>query len=137
MPYGASAGVRTEGQLGAKRLIEHLKSKPHRAALDMQQLQTQFHRHSDKHPWLHILKKHRSAETAHLIRLAMDCYNDTMSETVSGYSWPSRSLTILQSDRLVQKFSQDWDCVFQPFQPTPSEMHYRDPSTYTTKCCHV
>jgi hypothetical protein len=130
VPYASSIGVRTEGQLGAKRLIAHLKSKAHRAALDMQQLQTQFHRQSDKHPWLHILKKHRVEETAHLIRLAMDCYNDTMCETVSGFSWPSRSLTTLQSDRLVHQFSQDWDCVFQPFQPTPSEMHYRDQSVY-------
>jgi len=31
---------------------------------------TQFHRQSDKHPWLHILNRFRSEETAHLIRLA-------------------------------------------------------------------
>lgn len=130
VPYASSSGVRTEGELGAKRLIDHLKSKAHAAALDAQQLQIKFQNQSDKHPWLNILKKHRSQEVAHLVRLAMDCYNDTMCETVSGYSWPSRSLTSLQSDRLVQQFSQEWDCQFQPFIPTPSEMHYRDPHIY-------
>lgn len=130
VPYASGAGVRTEGELGAKRLIDHLKSKAHAAAVDAQQLQIKFQSQSDKHPWLNILKKHRSQEVAHLVRLAMDCYNDTMCDTVSGYSWPSRSLTSLQSDRLVQQFSQEWDCQFQPFIPTPSEMHYRDPHIY-------
>jgi hypothetical protein len=130
VPYASHAGVRTEGLLGAKRLIDHLKGKPHLAAVEMQELQSQFQRQSDKHPWLNILKKHRVEETSFLLCLAMDCYSDTMCETVSGFSWPARSLTTLQSQRLIKQFSQDWDCEFQPFQPVPAELHYRDPKMY-------
>ncbi len=37
-PYASCKGARTEGQDGAKRLIEHLKSNAHHAALQEQQL---------------------------------------------------------------------------------------------------
>ena len=60
----------------------------------------------------------------------MDCYNDTMCETVSGFSWPSRSLTTIYSDQLVRQFAQDLDCNIPQFKPTSVEMHYRDTNVY-------
>ena len=56
----------------------------------------------------------------------MDCYNDMMCETVSGFSWPSWSLTTVYSDQLVRQFAQDWDYNISHFKPTSVETHYRD-----------
>ena len=59
-PYASRAGVRTEGELGAKRLIDHLKSKAHAAAVDAQQLPIKFQSQSDKHPYSEKTSQPRS-----------------------------------------------------------------------------
>lgn len=128
VPY--STGARTEGESGAKRLIEHLKGKPHQAAEDARKLCESFQRQTDKHPWLKLFNKYRVQEVKKLVKLAMDVYNDTMCETVSAFSWPSRSLTSELSDRLLEQFSEDWDSPYTSFTPTGLEMHYRDPDIY-------
>ena len=60
----------------------------------------------------------------------MDCYNDTMCETVSGVSWPSRSLTTVYSDQPVDQFAQNLGCNISQFKLTSVEMHYRDTNVY-------
>jgi hypothetical protein len=93
LPFASSLGVRVEGRQGAERLTDHLTGKPHAAALCAKKLKEQFENQSDKHPWLKLFKNFRTQEVSHLIRLAMDCYNDALCETVSGFSWPSRNTT--------------------------------------------
>ena len=119
-----------EGKEGARRLVLHIESPAHVAAKEAKIQQDSFHRQSDKHPWLKVLKKYCSQEVEKLIRLAMDAYNDTMCETVSGFSWPSRNLTNARSSQLVSQFSCDWDSKISSFEPTGFDMHYTSTDTY-------
>lgn len=128
VPYGS--GVRTEGVAGAKRLIVHLKGRPHAAALDAKSLHDNFVQQSYKHPWLNMLKKHRTHELIKLIRLAMDVYNDTLCETASGYSWPSRSLTSIRAEEIINILQQDWGSDLPEFKPTGMDIHYRSTDVY-------
>lgn len=130
VPYASKCGVRTEGKEGARRLVQHIEGRAHVAALESKSLRESFSRQSDSHPWLNIVKKHRSHEVGKLIRMAMDIYNDTMSETVSGYSWPSRNLTNERSSQLVNLFSNDWNTTVHPFVPTGMDMHYTNTDSY-------
>ena len=38
--YASNVGARTEGEQGARRLIDHIKGKPHHAAFEAQTLQS-------------------------------------------------------------------------------------------------
>ena len=49
---------------------------------------------------------------------------------LSGFSWPSRCLTTVYSDQLVDQFAQNVDCNIPQFKPTSVEMHYRDTNFY-------
>ena len=128
VPY--ANGVRTEGRTGTMRLIDHLLGNPHSAALNAKKLHEQFISQNDKHPWLSILKTHRDEVVQCLIRLAMDVYNNTLCETVSGYSWPSRSLTSDFGNKLVRQFAEEWDSEFQSFEPSGYLLQYRSPEAY-------
>ena len=123
VPFGS--GVRTEGVAGARKLISHIQGKPHVAAMDAKSRHDNFKEQSLNHPWLNILKKHNADELPKLIRLALDVYNDTLCETTSGYSWPSRSLTSIRAEQIVSHLQENWSAKIPEFKPTGLDMHYR------------
>jgi hypothetical protein len=125
-------GCRVDGQMTLKRLIAHLKSKPHEEAERLNNLKKQWEAGSEKHPWMNVLMRHQASVIQSLIHMAVDVYNDTQCETVSARSWPSRSLAQMHADKVVSNCAEGgYDCPFIPFSATGSDLHYRDPVKYT------
>ena len=121
-----ACGVRADDKGRLKTVIDHLKSEVHAAVLEHKEAEEHFARQSDKHPWLHCWKKHRSEKVNFLIGLCVDVYNDSMYETLAANSCPARSLAQLHAAAV----SRDMDAPFVPFKPTSDQLHYRTPVFY-------
>lgn len=118
-----------------KRVIDHIKSRSHLAAVALHVKEEQWKIQSNKHPWVHCLKKHRADVIDVLIRLAVDVYNDSILETPTARSWPARSLAQMHGNYLCEYFTQyGWEAPFKSFdfidKGSSGLYHYRDPVKY-------
>lgn len=126
-----ASGVRADGDERLKRIVDHLQSEMHTACKQREKLDLEWNKSSDKHPWLKVLTAHKADLVKFLVTFAFDVYNDSLCETVSAYSWPSRSLTVLAAERLNSLMRDEGpDAALPPFIPAPSNLHYRDPTRY-------
>ena len=127
----AASGMLADSTEKLRRAVDHLLGRPHHAAVQAQKLCHMWHQQSDRHPWLHTLKRHDAETIKTLVRLAVDVYSDSKLEMVSARSWPCRSLAVLHSDRLLSRMADEgWECAFLPTMPTAAETHYRYPVIY-------
>ena len=70
----------------------------------------------DHHPWARILNKTNWNTKRFLVCLAIDVYNDSLVETQSARSWPSRSLSSVYANNMLEKFEEKgWDTADTSF----------------------
>ena len=86
----AASGMLADSTEKLRRAVDHLLGRPHHAAVQAQKLCHMWHQRSDRHPWLHTLKRHDAETIKTLVRLAVDVYSDSKLEMVSARSWPCR-----------------------------------------------
>ncbi|ESN91332.1 hypothetical protein HELRODRAFT_165352 [Helobdella robusta] len=124
-------GVRCDGMQQLQRIIDHLKGGAHSAAQRADLARKQWTAQSDKHPWVKILKQHNIELISTLIRLTVDVHNDSVTKTLSAWSWPSRSLAQMHAKNQVKQYiDHGLDCDFVAFNPPQSALHYRNPDRY-------
>lgn len=126
-----ATGVFVYGRDKLMQLVDHTESDSHTAACKAKELQNRWEEKSSKHPWVNSNLRHKDEVFEILIRMCLDVYNDCISERNSSYSWPSRSLTHLAANSFlghVQAHGIDAD--FVEYEPSPSDLHYRDPVFY-------
>lgn len=124
-------GIRADGKDRLRSVVDYLCSAAHEEALQLKQLDDAWNNMSDAHPWVRIVKKCKAETLEFLLKLAVDVYNDCRVETLSAWSWASRSLSGDHSNNLLNRFREHgWDTEFVPFNETGSCYHYRDPMTY-------
>lgn len=125
-------GVRCDGTLQLQRIIDHLKGGVHAAAQRADTAQKLWIAQSDRHPWVKILKQHNVQLVSTLIRLAVDVHNDSVTKTLSAWSWPSRSLAQMHADNQIMQYTDHGlECDFVPFNPPQSSLLYRNPDRYS------
>jgi len=124
-------GIRVDGKDRLRLIVDHLCSAAHEEALRLKKLDDAWKDMSDAHPWVRIVKKCKAETLQLLLKLAVDVYNDCRVETVSAWSWASRSLSGDHSNNLLHIFRDNgWDADFVPYNQPGSAYHYRDPMTY-------
>ena len=124
-------GVRADGKERVMRIIDHLDSEMHKEALRQDELEKSWASMSDHHPWARILNKTNWDTKRFLVCLAIDVYNDSLVETLSARSCPSRSLSSVYANNMLEKFEEkDWDTADTSFNPSTSMCHYRSPIIY-------
>ncbi|ESN94265.1 hypothetical protein HELRODRAFT_164072 [Helobdella robusta] len=58
-------------------------------------------------------------------------HNDSVTKTLSAWSWPSRSLAQMHAENQVKQYiDHGLDCNFVAFNPPQSALHYRNPDRY-------
>lgn len=79
-----------------------------------------------------MLKSHKADLIKFLVGMAFDVYNDSLCETVSDHSWPSRSVTHLAANRLLSLMRDKRPEAELPseYVPTASDLQYWDPVYY-------
>jgi len=126
--------VRADGTGRLKLIVKHMKSDIHSAAKKKEQLNIQWKKGSDKHPWLNVLKAHNASVVTFLMQLAslaFHVYNDSLYETLSAYSWPAWSLTTMAASKVIAVLHDERpDVKLNTFQPAVQDLHYRDPVYY-------
>ena len=86
---------------------------------------------SDHHPWARILNKTNWDTKRFLVCLAIDVYNDSLVETLSARSWPSRSLSSVYANNMLEQFEEKgWETTDISFNPSSSMCHYRSSIIY-------
>ena len=124
-------GVRADGKERVMRIIDHLDSEIHKEALRLDEHERSWARMSDNHPWARILNKTNWDTKRFLVCLAVDVYNDSLVETLSARSWPSRSLSSVYANSMLEKFEEKgWDTTDITFNLSSSMCHYRSPIIY-------
>ena len=78
-----ASGVRADGKERLKSVIDHLESTVHTEAVKLDTHKQAWVNKSDKHPCKY-LKKTKSDKLQILLEMAIDVYNDSRIETVSG-----------------------------------------------------
>ncbi|ESO09987.1 hypothetical protein HELRODRAFT_167821 [Helobdella robusta] len=117
-------GVRCDGMQQLRRIIDHLKGGAHSAAQRADLARKQW-------TWVKILKQHNIELISTLIRLTVDVHNDSVTKTLSAWSWPSRSLAQMHAENQVKQYiDHGFDCDFVAFNPPQSALHYRNPDRY-------
>lgn len=106
-------GVRCDGTMEIKRIIDHLIGDVHSAAVRVDEANRPWTAQSDDHPWIKLLKSHEAETVSKLIQLAVDVYNDSKQMTLSANSWPSRSLAQEHASNLIAVY-RDHGLAFQP-----------------------
>eukprot|EP00794_Sanderia_malayensis_P004959 gene4959-5604_t len=81
------------------------------------------------HPWVRTLQSNDPGVVRSLIHMAVDVYNDSKLLTQSTWSWPSRSLAQLHAEEQFKTYGE-LDATPSRFQPSPIDLHYRDPVHY-------
>ena len=124
-------GVRTDGKDRLMNVIDHLESEIHQEATRLEELKQSWANMSDSHPWVRILSKTNSETRKFLVCLAIDVVNDSLVETLSARSWPSRSMSMEYANNMLDKFETNgWDTADISFNPPASMFHYRSPIIY-------
>lgn len=124
-------GVRADGKDRVMRIIDHLDSDMHKEALRLDEHERNWASMSDHHPWARILNKTNWDTKRFLVCLAVDVYNDSLVETLSARSWPSRSLSSVYANNMLEKFEEKgWDTTDISFNPSSAMCHYRSPIIY-------
>jgi hypothetical protein len=124
-------GVRCDGTQNLKRIVDHLLSDPHGAAVRADEAQELWSLQSDKHPWIKVLKSHQAQVVSQLIELAVSVHNDSKQMTLSARSWPSRSLAQMHAANQISSYCEHGlDSSFVAFHPPAAALHYRDPTVY-------
>ena len=119
-------GVRADGKERVMRIIDHLDSEMHKEALRQDELKKSWASMPDHHPWTRILNKTNWDTKRFLVCLAIDVYSDSLAETLSARSWPSRSLSSVYANNMLEKFEKkSWDTADTSFNPSTSMCHYR------------
>ena len=95
-------------------------------------MEESWRKQEHSHPWVKIIAHYEAETVAFLTSLAVDVYNDSLLETLTAWSWPSRSLAHLHSERVISNMSkyQSLDSPSTGYQVPSSTLHYRDPDTY-------
>ncbi|ESO00140.1 hypothetical protein HELRODRAFT_184362 [Helobdella robusta] len=63
--------------------------------------------------------------------LKVDVHNDSVTKTLSAWSWPSRSLAQMHAENQVKQYiDHGLDRDFVAFNPPQSALHYRNPDRY-------
>ena len=82
---------------------------------------------SDTHPWVKVLKEHNFQVVNTLIRMAVDVRNDSMTKTLSAWSWPSTSLAQMHAENQIASYADSGlSADFVPFNPPGSALQYHD-----------
>ena len=116
-----------------KRVVDHLHSKSHLAASDLQKKTQLWEAQSENHPWVNVLKKHQAAVIDHFLKLAVDVYNDSLLETPTARSWLARSLAHEHAKNLSLHFEENgFDAPLKHFSVLVSTITVT--LTFTTRC---
>lgn len=126
-----SGGIQIESRQKLERVVDHLNSEAHLVALDLKKGKEAWDTQSESHPWIKILINHQSQVINHLLHLCIDVYNDSLLETPSARTWPARSLSGMMASSVQAKLEENWDAKLESFDPSPSDLHYRDPVVYS------
>ena len=76
-------GVRCDTDEKIMKIIDHLFSNSHQAAVEAKELKLKWEKLDMNHPWLKVLNKENQATVENLIRLVIDIYNDSKLLTPS------------------------------------------------------
>jgi hypothetical protein len=133
IPIASGITVHTKERL--MRVVNHLSSASHNAAVEISIKSSQWKSQSSKHPWVNCLQRHRAEVIDTLLKMAIDVYNDSLIETPTAHSWPARSLAQDHALQLSKYFvNHGWDAPFISFGSSDLSSsinyHYRDPNTY-------
>ena len=124
-------GVRCDSEEKLKRIVDHLYSKMHKAAVDAKNCKELWDNQSQNHPWVRVLQKQEQVTVESLIKLAIDVYNDSKLLTPSAWSWPARSLATAHAEKQISSLKENGlESPFIPFEPSPTDLHYKDPVRY-------
>ena len=124
-------GVRCDSEEKLKNIIDHLHSEIHQAALDAKMYKELWDSQDLNHPLLRVLKKQEQTTVENLIKLAIDVYNYSKLLTPSAWSWPARALATAHAVQLISSLNQNGlQSPFVPFEPSSTDLHYRDPNIY-------
>lgn len=126
-----SGGIEIESRQKLERVVDHLNSKAHLVALHLKKGKEAWDTQSENHPWIKILKNHQSQVINQLLHLCIDVFNDSLLETPSARTWPARSLSHMMASSVQAKLEENWDAKLESFDPSPSDLHYRDPVIYS------
>ena len=120
---------RAEGDDRSKLIVDHLLLEADNAVKNVAKLHKEWDKRSDKHPWLKVLKTHEADTVKLLVGMAFDVYNDSLCETASANSGPSRSLTYMATNRLASLMRDEGPDAELPSECVPfaSDLHYRNP----------
>ena len=122
-------GVRCDGKKKLQDVVDHLHGTPHAAAMERRTLTRQWASKDKNYPWINTVCSHDPGVVRSLVHMAIDAYNDSKLLTQSAWSWPSRSLAQLHAEQQYKKYGES-DVAFTRYEPTPTELHYRDPVHY-------
>jgi hypothetical protein len=124
-------GVCADGKDRLVAIIDHLGSAMHIEAERLQKHEKNWAQMSDSHPLVRIFNKANADTRNVVVHLAIDVYNDSLVETLSARSWPSRSLSCEYANYILDKFDKNgWDTADISFNITSSMCHYRSPIIY-------
>jgi hypothetical protein len=112
-----ACGVRVDGKDRLSNVVDHLFSPAHNElSLRLKQLDESWDNSSGSHPWIKVMKKCKAETMEIILRLAVDVYNDCITETLSARNWPSRSLVVEYSNHLLRVFQNEgWGPEFVSF----------------------
>ena len=123
-------GVRCDGKKKLQDVIDHLHGPSHAAAMERKKMAALWSSKDDRHPWMKVVKSSDPTVLQTLTHMAVNVYNDSKNLTLAAWSWPSRSLADLHAKQQLKSYGEGEAGNFSPFQPTPAEVHYRDPMHY-------
>eukprot|EP00794_Sanderia_malayensis_P005970 gene5970-6666_t len=83
----------------------------------------------NSHPWVRTLQSNDPGVVRSLIHMTVDVYNDSKLSTQSAWPWRSRSLAQLHAEEQFKTYGE-LDATRSRFQPSPTDLHYREPVDY-------
>ena len=121
--------IRLESKKKLQDIVDHLQGASHAAAMEKRELVRKWAAKDRSHPWVRTLQANDPGVVKSLIHMAVDVYNDSKLLTQSAWFWPSRSLAQLHAEEQFKTYGEH-DAAPSRFQPSPTDLHYRDPVHY-------
>lgn len=131
-------GVRCDSKEKLERIIDHLLGNAHKASCERKSLEEKWEKQSSNHPWINVIKNINQKDIDSLIKMFYHIYNDAKVLTLSANSYPSRSLTEMAAQNLINSINSDgFDTEFTPFEPSINQLHYQSPQMYKKMLTYI
>ena len=125
-------GVRCNSEEKLKKIIDHLFSDMHKAAMDAKTCTELWESQNLNDPWVRVLQKQKQITVENLVKLAIDVYNHSKLLTLSAWSWPPRALAnAAHAEQQISTLKENGlETPFIPFEPSSTDLYYKDPNIY-------